>query len=290
MFPVRSVVLAVVGTRLPAGTAAETDTNDTCSSDLERARHKLLNTLESYPNPRETVGEKTGIEWTSATWNPWRGCTRVSPGCAKCYMFREQERYGRDPTVVTRCKPGTFNAPLKWQKAGEARLVFTCSWSDFFHQDADEWRAEAWNVIRQTPALTYQILTKRPERIWDALPANWFPHGYPNVWLGTSVETEKYVDRIKPLIEVPAIVHFVSAEPLLGSLGKGWADGVDWVIVGGESGPGARPMELEWAREIREVCKANGVAFFLKQLGGYPNARSHEKAVLDGERWIQMPR
>lgn len=247
------------------------------------------------------MGERTGIAWTDATWNPWRGCTRVSPGCAKCYMFREQERYGRDPTVVTRCSPATFNAPLKWvgprrgaterQMAGDPRrFVFTCSWSDFFHADADKWREDAWDIIRRTPSLTYQILTKRPERIGECLPGDW-GHGYPNVWLGTSVENEKYVDRIVRLLDNRAAIMFVSAEPLLGSWGKRLdvVGLVDWVIVGGESGPGARPMNLAWAREIRDACKEWGTAFFLKQLGGHPDARSHEKAVLDGQTYTEMP-
>src|ERR1041385_3774374 len=126
----------------------------------------------------------SNIEWTDATWNPWRGCAKVSPGCAHCYMFTEQRRYGRDPTVVVRAASQTFRAPLRWR---EPRLIFTCSWSDWFHEDADEWRPEAWAIVRACPNLIFQILTKRPERIHDHLPLD-CRDGYPNVWLGVSVE------------------------------------------------------------------------------------------------------
>ena len=115
------------------------------------------------------MAESTGIGWTDATWNPWYGCTKVSPGCAHCYMFREQIRYGRDPEVVTRSKT-KFADPLKWTKG---RMIFTCSWSDWFHPAADAWRPEAWEIIKRTPHHTYQILTKRPERIADNLPDDW---------------------------------------------------------------------------------------------------------------------
>lgn len=237
------------------------------------------------------MGVKTGIAWTGSTWNPWRGCTRVSPGCAKCYMFTEQTRYGLDPNIVTRTKPGTFNAPLKWAQNKSTKFVFTCSWSDFFHADADKWRDEAWDIIRRTPELTYQVLTKRPERVAEHLPADW-GEGYPNVWLGTTIESAKYIYRLKELAQVEAKVHFVSAEPLLGSLkGPNMIDltYADWIIVGGESGVGARPMNLDWAREIRDFCQMYDVKFFLKQLGGYPKPRSHDEAILDGKTYTEMP-
>lgn len=229
------------------------------------------------------MSETTGIEWTDATWNPWRGCTKVSPGCDQCYMFREQRRYGRDPEVVERSKT-TFGDPLKWK---EPRLVFTCSWSDWFHKDADAWRDEAWDIIRRTPHHTYQVLTKRPGRIARHLPADW-GDGYPNVWLGVSVESYDYATRIGVLRDIPARVRFVSAEPLLGP----WSydlTGIHWLIVGGESGPDCRPMDLGWARMLRDDCRDAGVAFFLKQLGGWPDKRGGAAAVLDGERWTQMP-
>lgn len=277
------------------------------------------------------MGERTTIEWTQRTWNPWRGCTKVSPGCAKCYMFREQERYGQDPAAVVRTRPATFNAPLRWEKrlAAEDRreLVFTCSWSDWFHEDADAWRGDAWAIVRSTPHLTYQILTKRPERIRAHLPFDW-GRGYPNVWLGTSIENQRWAVRALHLLTVPAAVHFVSAEPLLGPLDLTrvrhpedptpsglrpvfdtvesnvlagtvinsagieyqQARRIAWVIVGGESGPTHRPMQADWARALRDQCRSAKTAFFLKQLGGPANAKQGgAHAILDGQRYTAMP-
>lgn len=230
----------------------------------------------------------TGIEWTEATWNPWYGCDKVSPGCAHCYMFREQRQYGRDPEVVTRSKT-KFREPLSWK---EPRVIFTCSWSDWFHEAADAWRDEAWDIIHRTPEHTYQVLTKRAERIADHLPADW-GRGYPNVWLGVSVENQKFTSRISILKATPARMRFLSIEPLLGPVNFGehnyLLDHIHWVIVGGESGPDARPMDLKWARDIRDDCADQGVPFFLKQLGGWPDKRGGEKALLDGVRHVEMP-
>lgn len=160
------------------------------------------------------MGENSTIQWTDKTWNPWHGCTKVSDGCKFCYMYRDKERYGQDPKTVLRSKT-TFNAPLKWT---DPAMVFTCSWSDWFITDADEWRPEAWDIIRKTPHLTYQILTKRPENIKERLPADW-GKGYPNVWLGVSVENQKAAeDRIFELLSIRAAVRFLSVEPLLGPI------------------------------------------------------------------------
>jgi protein gp37 len=237
--------------------------------------------------------EHSAIEWTESTWNPWMGCTKVSPGCDHCYMFTEQRRYGTDPELVRRSKT-TFTQPLKWK---EPRLIFTCSWSDWFHKRADEWRDEAWDIIRRTPQHTYQILTKRPGRILRHLPADW-GEGYPNVWLGTTVENQDAVHRARALIQVPARVRFISAEPLLGSVDFGAKDSaldsplskIDWIIIGGESGAQCRPMDLDWARSLMTQARMYGTAIFLKQLGGFPDKRGHEKAVLDGRRYTEMPR
>lgn len=252
------------------------------------------------------MSETTAISWTDSTWNPWQGCTKVSPGCAHCYMFRDKVKYGQDPTKVIRSKDPTFYKPLGWK---EPRKVFTCSWSDFFHEDADEWRDEAWDVIRRTPQHTYQILTKRPERIADHLPADWYwKGGWPNVWLGTSVENQRWTCRIDELLKVPAVVHFISAEPLLGPLDlsrylvprghvferiSAWGGGaeseiprLDWVIVGGESGPGFRAMQPEWARAIRDQCIRQRVAFWYKQDSGL---RPGSTPYLDGMQWYQFP-
>jgi len=221
------------------------------------------------------MGNRTAIAWTEKTWNPWQGCTRVSPGCAHCYMYNAKERYGQDPETVVRSRPATFNAPLKWR---EPARVFMCSWSDFFHVNADDWRPEAWAIIRSTPHLTYQILTKRPEEIARGLPLDW-GRGYPNVWLGVSVENQRWVERARALAQVPARVRFVSAEPLLGPVDlmsvRQWPrrsrpllELIDWLIVGGESGPDYRPMELAWAQQLQDQCRAAGVAFFFKQRSG----------------------
>jgi protein gp37 len=215
------------------------------------------------------VATKSAIEWTDATWNPWMGCEKVSPGCAHCYMYREQRQYGHDPTALRRSKT-KFAEPLRW---ATRRHVFTCSWSDWFHPGADDWREEAWAIVRATPHLTYQILTKRPELVADRLPPDW-GEGYENVWLGVSVENSRFTWRAELLAGLPARTRFVSAEPLLGSLFS--CDrrrrpidltAIDWLIVGGESGPGARVMNVDWARELAAACDATNTAFFMKQLG-----------------------
>lgn len=149
------------------------------------------------------MGESSAIEWTESTWNPWHGCLKVSPGCAHCYMYRDKRRYGQDPALVVRSKT-SFDAPRKWKNP---KMIFTCSWSDFFVQEADQWRAEAWEVIRATPHHTYQILTKRPERISDHLPDGW---PFRNVWLGVSVENPRFYQRIESLRAIPASVRFLS--------------------------------------------------------------------------------
>lgn len=227
----------------------------------------------------------TRIDWTDRTWNPWTGCTKVSPGCAHCYMFSGQRRWGRDPEIVSRSKT-TFHEPLRWR---EPDFVFTCSWSDWFHPEADAWRAEAWEIIRRTPHLTYQILTKRPELIAARLPADW-GEGWPNVWLGVSAEYRRqFVERVELLRQVPAVMRFVSAEPLLGPQPDLDLDGIGWLIAGGESGEGCRPCHPEWLRELGDQCRSAGVEFWLKQLGGHPDKRDHEQAILDGRRWTERP-
>lgn len=251
------------------------------------------------------MGETTGIEWTDATWNPWQGCHKVSSGCKNCYMFREKTRYGQEPNVVVRSSQRTLNAPFRMK---EPQKVFTCSWSDFFIEEADPWRDEAWSIIERTPHVTYQIVTKRPERIARRLP--WSGTPWPNVWLGVSAERQQELDeRVPHLLETPAAVRFVSAEPLLGPLDfrltmckpEGLAPGVwldslrghvigpddmldarvDWVIVGGESGPGARPCDASWVRSIVRQCREAGVACFVKQLGA--NVESRNDAGFEGD-------
>lgn len=234
------------------------------------------------------MGNKTNISWTSRTWNPWIACQKVSPGCANCYMFREMERYGLDPTVVTKTK--TWNQPKRWQKECAANntkeMVFTCSWSDFFIKQADEWRPDAWKIIKDCPNLIWQILTKRPELIRDRLPPDW-GNGYDNVALGVSVESNKYLSRIDKLIKIPSKVHFISAEPLLGPLPDLNLKDVEWLIAGGESGSSFRPMDIEWAKEIRDKCKKAKVPFFFKQGANFKPGQNN---TIDGVTYEEWPK
>lgn len=257
------------------------------------------------------MGDTTKIGWTNApglapgkTWNPWQGCTMVSQECRFCYMFRDKIRYGQNPRRVVQSKPPTFNAPLKWK---EPCLCFTCSWSDFFHADADPWRDAAWNIIRSTPHVTYLILTKRPHLIADRLPghsshegrsrlpADWYG-GYPNVWLGISAGDDHWLrERLADLQRVPAVRKFASLEPLLGPIVIPERSGLDWVIVGGESGPEHRPMDPEWVRSIRDQCTQRSnktwfprpIPFFFKQWGGLHHDSGGRE--LDGREWSEWP-
>lgn len=221
----------------------------------------------------------SGIQWTDVTHNFWHGCLKVSDGCKFCYMHREKARYGQDPSIIKVAPKAKFNEPRNWK--GNLK-VFTCSWSDFFIAEADHARPDAWEVIRDTPNLTWQILTKRPERILDHLPADW-GDGYPNVWLGVTIENQKAMDRLNILAKVPAHCRFVSFEPLLGPIDV-LTDGrerpnrriikhVDWAILGGESGNETgkyryRPCEQEWMEDlIVQLDTYSGCAVFVKQLG-----------------------
>ncbi len=215
---------------------------------------------------RRFMAEKSHIQWTDMTWNPWHGCHKVSPGCKFCYMYRDKDRYNQDPTTVLRSK-SNFEAP---KKIKEPRKIFTCSWSDWFIPEADAWRPEAWDVIRQTPHHTYQILTKRPERINDHLPHDF--EKLENVWLGVSIESQAQVNRLDYIMDLPC-VKIVSFEPLIGEIQ--WDErmnALDWVIIGGESGNEEgkyryRPMELHWVDKLIVGARNNKVACFVKQLG-----------------------
>lgn len=256
------------------------------------------------------MGADSKISWTGNTWNPWWGCTKVSPGCENCYMFLDMARFGRDPANVQRTSLHTFNSPLCWQRkaqkgelTGRERLVFTCSMSDFFHPDADPWREDAWAIIRKCPDLIFQILTKRPERFKECLPKDWCD-GYRNCWLGVTAENQHWADmRIPILIDTPAALRFASMEPLLGPVDFTCASadpdhdtggpysmldcGISWVIAGGESGPKARPCNIEWLRSIRDQCKVSGVACFIKQFGRKCHMSRDEAAlpVCHGGGW-----
>lgn len=233
------------------------------------------------------MAQDTGISWTEHTFNPWQGCEKISPGCRNCYMFTLLRRYGRDPSVARRT--ANWQAPYQWnleaQQAGTPALVFTCSLSNWFHEAADPWREEAWRVVRDCQHLRFQILTKRPGNIPDRLPADW-GQGYPNVWLGVSIERNDYVWRADVLREVPAQVRFISAEPLIGPLPDLNLAGFHWLIVGGESGPGHRFMDHAWARDLRDRAKAAGLAFFFKQSSA---ARAGVGDLLEGREWKEFP-
>jgi protein gp37 len=237
------------------------------------------------------VAENSKIEWTDHTFNPWVGCTKVSPACDHCYAEGWAKRTGQAGLwngERRRTSAANWRLPYKWNNAaplsGPRPRVFCASLADVFdNQAAPEWRRDLWWLIRETPNLDWLLLTKRPQNIVKMLPDNW-GEGYPNVWLGTTVENQTEADRrIVALLEVPAVIHFLSCEPLLGPLdlnsvecGFGTIDaldheiapGIDWVIVGGESGPGARPFEERWAQQLKRQCEDALVPFFMKQMSG----------------------
>jgi protein gp37 len=290
------------------------------------------------------MADKTGIEWTDATWNPTTGCDRVSPGCDHCYAMTLAPRlkamgspkYQTDgdprtsgPGFGLAVHPDTLDQPLRWRRP---RRVFVNSMSDLFHdQVPDEFFARVWAVMANSPRHTFQILTKRHGRMrsllssdrfkelfdieWCAIP-DWAPRlpdpdrvhlqhlgqgPLPNVWLGVSVEDQKRAEmRIPALLDTPAAVRFLSCEPLLGPVdiyasAKIDRDpGIDWVIVGGESGPGARAMDVRWARLLRDECVGASVPFLFKQWGshdatGTPMDKHAAGRVLDGRTWDQYP-
>lgn len=230
------------------------------------------------------MGATTGISWTGATWNSWIGCHKKSQGCKNCFMFRDMRRFGGDPNMPRRTSRATFEAPLKWQReiergdrTGHSRLVFTCSWSDFFIEEADAWRDDAWAIIKACPDLIFQVLTKRTERVAAHVP--WTLDPWPNVWLGFSAEDQPtYDERLEEILPVPAAVHFASLEPLLGPIDVRpfeWLadpDVTPWFIVGGESGNRdgdfvARRCDVTWIRSIITQCREAKLALWVKQLG-----------------------
>lgn len=250
------------------------------------------------------MGSKTGIQWTDATWNPVTGCTKVSPGCDHCYAerlarYRLSDTYLRRPPAVdnpdtradpfaVRLWPERITQPAEW---GGSRMVFVNSMSDLFHRDVPEaYVMNVFEVMLRVDRHIYQVLTKRPARaarFWrrnrKRLGAPEIP---PHIWIGASVETARYAYRIGQLRDIPASIRFLSCEPLLGPLSLD-LDGIHWVIVGGESGPGFRSMDLSWAGDLREQCLAANVPFFFKQVGGLtPKAGGR---LLGGREWNEMP-
>ena len=244
---------------------------------------------------------ETSIEWTDATWNPVAGCTVLTAGCTNCYAMRMAarleamgtEKYrgltrksGRRSvwTGKIRLDEKSLDAPRTWSKS---RRVFVNSMSDLFHDDVPiEFIGRVWAVMKETPRHTYQILTKRPERMAQVLAYPSF-EVLPNVWLGTSIEDGRVLDRLNAIRQVPAAIRFVSLEPLIGSVAEGDLTGINWAIVGGESGPRAREMKPEWVDEIEAMCRRTGTAFFFKQWGG-KNKKAAGR-ILNGKTYDEMP-
>jgi protein gp37 len=239
----------------------------------------------------------TKIEWTDETWNPVTGCVKISPGCKHCYAEKFAERWrgvvlpnrklhvfhdGFDPTL----RPERVTQPLTWKTP---RMVFVNSMSDLFGDFVpDDFLSSIFDVMRRTPHHTYQVLTKRADRLEEwTRRARWLS-GARHIWLGVSVEDRKYgVPRVEHLRRAVAGTRFLSIEPLLEDVGELDLRKVDWVIVGGESGPRARPMQEDWARNVRDQCIAAGVAFFFKQWGGVQKHRTGR--VLEGRTWDEFP-
>lgn len=251
----------------------------------------------------------TSIEWTDATFNPWTGCTKVSPGCRFCYAALFDSRHLHEKR--SHWGPGARRMPAseaQWaevaalnrraKKRGKPIRVFCASMADVFEKEAPpKQQQRLWETIAATPYLRWQLLTKRPERIMDTIPEAWRAKAPANVWYGTSVESADYLWRIEELQKVPAAVRFLSVEPLLGPIPTLPLDGIRWVILGGESGPSARPMKVEWAREIRDQALAASVPFFFKQWGQHNSKGKRQKSKtfkgynrLDGKRWKQFPK
>jgi protein gp37 len=234
------------------------------------------------------MAQGSDIEWTESTWNPVTGCTKISPGCKHCYAERMAERLQamgqnnyRDGFRLT-LQPHMLERPLGWKRP---QTIFVNSMSDLFHQDVPvEYIERVFDVMRRAHWHRFQVLTKRSDRLAElAAQLEWTR----NVWMGVSVESDKYRSRIDDLRTTGAAVKFLSLEPLLGPLPDLPLHGIDWVIVGGESGPDARPMSPAWATDLRDQCQRAGVPFFFKQWGGVQKKRAGR--VLDGRTWDEMP-
>jgi protein gp37 len=255
------------------------------------------------------MASNSSIEWTDHTFNPWWGCVKVSPACAHCYAETFARRVGQDVWGLHAERrffgEAHWAEPLRWnrqlQRESGRRRVFCASMADVFEDNPSVagTRARLWDLIRETPNLDWQLLTKRPANISRMLPSDW-GSGYINVWLGTTVENQKYAEeRIPHLLGVPARIRFLSCEPLLGPLnlsrwfyiratrGVRRRGTLHWVIAGGESGRSARPMEREWLVGLHEQCEKAGVAFFFKQWGGFNRKQAGRE--LDGRTWDELP-
>lgn len=274
----------------------------------------------------KSADRTTAIEWTQHTWNPFVGCTIHTAGCTNCYAMSQAARIlrmGGSPSYegtvkvvndipvwtgkLNRATPAAFNRPLHIKKPS---MIFVNSMSDFFHDDAErDWQWDAFRIMCGTPHI-YQVLTKRPENIQKHLDRLGIPKLPPNVWIGATVENSQYKHRIDELRQIKAAVRFLSCEPLLGPLGNLNLRDIHWVIAGGESGKKARPMHIEWVRELRNYCVADGIPFFFKQWGEWAPPTSEDPDIplevmngrmyrvgkrksgrlLDGKEWSEFPR
>lgn len=234
------------------------------------------------------VADRSRIEWTSATWNPVTGCDRVSPGCAHCYALTFAERWRGIPGhpyqqgFDLKLWPERLPIPLTWKRP---RFIFVNSMSDLFHESIPfEFVCDVFRTMKQADWHTFQILTKRAERLAELAPLLDWPD---NVWMGVSIENRRFVHRADLLRKVPAAVRFISAEPLLGSLEGLDLIGIGWLIAGGESGPRHRPVRVEWLRALRDQCLRDRVPFFFKQWGGATSKAGGR--ILDNQEWSEMP-
>ncbi|MCI0537852.1 MAG: phage Gp37/Gp68 family protein [Verrucomicrobiales bacterium] len=234
------------------------------------------------------MASRSSIEWTESTWNPVTGCVKISPGCKHCYAERIANRlkamgqpnyaHGFDLTLQEQM----LELPLRWRKP---QTIFVNSMSDLFHRDIPfDYIQRVFDVMRRADWHRFQVLTKRADRL---LEIDGHLDWTKNIWMGVSVESRKYLGRVDKLRKTGAHIKFLSLEPLLEDLGKFDLTGIDWVIVGGESGPGARPMGVSWVRNLRDLCLAAGVPFFFKQWGGIRKKTTGR--LLDGSTWDQMP-
>ena len=234
------------------------------------------------------MAQGSKIEWTEATWNPVTGCTKISPGCRNCYAERLSKRlkamgvaqYANEFSLTLH--PESLDLPLRWKKP---KRVFVNSMSDLFQRGIPfDFIQDVFAVMVEASRHQFQILTKRPEIALEYAKKLRWP---ANIWLGTSVENQHYVHRVHTLTRIPARVRFLSVEPLLGPISRLPLRGIDWVIVGGESGPGARPMREPWVTQIRNRCQSFGVPFFFKQWGGVNKKRAGR--MLEGRTWDETP-
>jgi protein gp37 len=234
------------------------------------------------------VANNSPIEWTDATWNPITGCTKISPGCKHCYAERlslrlqamGQSNYRGGFELAQ--QPHMLERPLHWK---QPRRIFVNSMSDLFHVDVPPaYIAQVFEVMHRAHWHQYQVLTKRSERL---LELDSVLRWEPQIWMGVSIENEDYLFRIEHLRKTGAHIKFLSVEPLLGPLHKINLQGIDWVIAGGESGPGARALDVDWVRELRDRCISERVPFFFKQWGGVFKSRTGR--ILDGRTWDEMP-